>query len=322
MTPAAPTLRELVEAGAGELRWAEGCARENPRREASLLLQAAVGLDRAQMATHGDHTAAPGAAARYWEMVRRRARGLPLQLLVGETGFHDVTLGVEPGVFIPRPETEQLVEEIARDVAARLGAPAGAGAGACADAGVGAGAGGLRSVTVLDLCTGTGAVAVAVAHRFREQAAVRVFAGDWSLRAVRLARRNAERNGVVMDVRRSELFSAFADLEGAVDALAANPPYIDPAERESLPVEVRLGDPEGALFDPDGGTGFHRRIAARGRDFLRPGGTLAMEIGERQGEEGRAILEELGYREVAVLKDLSGRDRLVRGRRPRSTRSS
>jgi release factor glutamine methyltransferase len=303
--PAARTLRELVEAGAGELKWSEGGARENPRREASLLLQAAVGLDRAQMVTHGDQAAAPGAAARYWEMVRRRARGLPLQLLVGHSGFHDVTLSVEPGVFIPRPETERLVEEGARSVEAAL-------ASAAAD----------PRVTVLDLCTGTGAVAVALAHRFRAEERVSVYAGDWSLRAVRLARRNAENNEAAVDARRSDLFSAFADLEGRVDVLVANPPYIAPDERESLPVEVRLGDPEDALFDPDGGTGFHRRIAARGRDFLRGGGTLAVEIGERQGDEVSGLLRELGYEDVAVLRDLAGRDRVVRGRRPRSTPSS
>jgi release factor glutamine methyltransferase len=139
---------------------------------------------------------------------------------------------------------------------------------------------------------------------------------------VRLARRNAERNGVTVDVRRSDLFSAFADLEGSVDVLVANPPYIAPEERGTLPVEVRLGDPEEALFDPEGGTGFHRRIADRGRDFLRPGGTIALEIGERQGDEVRARLEELGYRDVAVLPDLAGRCRVVRGRRPTSTPSS
>lgn len=305
MSQAARTLRELVEAGAGELRWAEGCARDNPRREASLLLQAAVGLDRSQIVVRGDQAAAPGEAARYWDLVRRRARGLPLQLLIGETGFHDVILSVEPGVFIPRPETELLVEETERDVAALLRAD---------DSD--------RRVVVMDLCTGTGAVAVAVAWRFRPEPRVRVHAGDWSLRAVHLARRNARRNGLTVDVRRSDLFSAFADLEGAVDALVANPPYISPEERDTLPVEVRLGDPEDALFDPDGGTGFHRRIASRGRDFLRPGGTIALEIGERQGAEVREMLEDLGYLEVAVLRDLAGRERVVRGRRPTSTRSS
>ncbi|HMB71050.1 MAG TPA: peptide chain release factor N(5)-glutamine methyltransferase [bacterium] len=311
---AARTLKELVEAGAGELKWSEGGARENPRREASLLLQAAVGLDRNQMVIHGDQTAAPGAAARYWEMVRRRARGLPLQLLVGHSGFHDVTLAVEPGVFIPRPETESLVEQAVRGVEAALAADA-ASSGDVAAAGPAFRAD--TRVTVLDLCTGTGAVAVAVAHRFRREERVSVHAGDWSLRAVRLARRNAESNEITVDVRRSDLFSAFADLEGRVNVLAANPPYIARAERESLPVEVRLGDPEDALFDPDGGTGFHRRIAGRGRDFLRAGGVLAVEIGDRQGDEVSALLHELEYEDVAVLRDLAGRDRVVRGRRPR-----
>jgi len=308
VTRTSRTLRELVDAGAGELRWSDGCARENPRREASLLLQAAVGLDRAQLIVRGDQAPGPGEEARYWEMVRRRARGLPLQLLLGETGFHDVTLAVEPGVFIPRPETELLVEHAGEELESRLD---GNGSGAAPD-----------TVCVLDLCTGTGAVAVALAWRFREVPRVRVVAGDWSQRAVRLARRNAERNDVRVDVRRSNLYSALADLEGTVDVIVANPPYISRAERDALPLEVRLGDPEEALFDPDGGTGFHRRIARRGCDFLRPGGLLALEIGEQQGGEVEAALRELGYEETGILPDLAGRDRIVRGRRPTSTRSS
>lgn len=309
MTRAARTLRELVDAGAGELRWADGCAREDPRREASLLLQAAVGLDRSQLIVQSDHAPAPGEEARYWEMVRRRARGLPLQLLLGQTGFHDVTLALEPGVFIPRPETELLVEHAGEEIERVLRGSDAAGASAAV-------------VRALDLCTGSGAVAVALAWRFREESRVRVYAGDWSPRAVRLARRNAERNDVEVDVRRSDLFSALADLEAGVNVIVANPPYISPAERDALPLEVRVGDPADALFDPDGGTGFHRRIARRGRDFLRPGGLLALEIGERQGAEVVAALRELGYEETDVLPDLAGKDRIVRGRRPTSTPSS
>jgi release factor glutamine methyltransferase len=134
---------------------------------------------------------------------------------------------------------------------------------------------------------------------------------------VRLARNNAERNAVAarVDVRRSDLFSAFADLEGNVDVLVSNPPYVAPGD--PLPREVRLGDPRDALVDPEGGTGFHRKIARRGRDFLVSGGLLVLEIGETQGKAAAAILEELEYVNVRVLRDLTGRDRFVRARRPR-----
>jgi release factor glutamine methyltransferase len=298
----ARTLRELVSAGADELREAAGAARDNPVHEARLLLQAAVGLDRGRIVAFADEPVGYEDLARFWDMVGDRARGVPLQLIVGSTGFHEVDLLIREGVFIPRPETEILVEEARHEITRRLaahprdGRPFG--------------------VRVLDLCTGSGAIAVATAAATREEGSVSVHAGDWSLRAVRAARDNARRNGVDVDVRRSDLFSAFADLERRVDVLVSNPPYIALSEADTLPLEVRLGDPKEALFDPDGGTGFHRRIADRGRAFLRPGGLLLLEIGETQGEEVHTHLEHLGYEAVATLPDLTGRDRFVRGRMP------
>ncbi len=290
------TLRELVEAGARELEWSECAARENPRHEASVLLMAAVGCGREHLITHGGEFAPTSETERYWHLVSQRATGVPLQLLLGETGFHGITLRLERGVFIPRPETELLAEEAVIAVRSRL-------------------EGGRRRVRVLDIASGTGAVAIAVAAEFRDRREVRVWAADWNPQAVRLARRNAEENGVAekVDVRRSNLFSAFADLEGRIDVLVSNPPYVEPTVSDTLPVEVRMGDPADALFDPDGGTGFHRRIARRGRDFLVAGGTIALEIGETQGPEVVAVLADLRYEGVQVLPDLTGRDRFVRG---------
>jgi release factor glutamine methyltransferase len=298
------TLGELLDAGAGELRRGHGSAREDPRREASLLLGSVLGLDQGEILSRPERPVEPGEAERYRDLVRRRARGRPLQLLLGVTGFHDVTLAVEPGVFIPRPETELLVEQAVAEIRRLLDRRPG---------------GGDRHV--LDLCTGTGAVAVAVAWSLRDAAGVRVHAGDSNPAAVDLARKNADRAGVTVDVRFSDLGSAFADLDDAIDVLVANPPYIPPEESDSLPPEVRLGDPAEALFDPEGGTGFHRRIAGQGRSSLRAGGLLALEIGWSQGAEAAAILGAAGYEDVAVLPDLAGRDRVVRGRRPSSTPS-
>ncbi|MGQ0720574.1 MAG: peptide chain release factor N(5)-glutamine methyltransferase [Candidatus Eiseniibacteriota bacterium] len=303
MIGAATTLGELVEAGAGELRRAAGDdARANARRDASLLLGSVLGLDRAAVLSRSERAVTPAEADRYRELVRRRAAGTPLQLLLGESVFHDVTIAVEHGVFIPRPETELLVDEAIAAVERLLDSRGG-------------------EVRAVDLCTGAGAVAVAVAWKFRDVPRVRVHAGDTSAAAVELARRNAVAAGVAVDVRRSDLLAAFKDLEGAADVLTANPPYIAPEEMAALPVEVRLGDPADALLDPEGGTGFHRRIAEQGQTFLRPGGLLALEIGWRQGAEAAGILTAAGYEDVAVLPDLAGRDRIVRGRRPSSTPS-
>lgn len=298
---AAPTLtasdctyRQLLDRGTARLRDARGAAREDPRGEARRLLAAAAGLHGAELVLHADDVAPRRAKARFLALLDRRAAGVPLQLLAGETGFHDVVLSVEEGVFVPRPETELLVEEVRHVLAARRRR------------------GAAEPSRVLDLCTGTGAVAVAVAAAERANPG-RVHAGDVDPHAVRLAAGNATRCGVTVDVRRSDLFAAFGDLAGTVDVVVSNPPYIAPEEMERLPVEVRGFDPPRALFDPDGGTGFHRRLAGEARRFLRPGGTLLLEIGETQGGAVLGILADAGYRDLCVLPDLTGRDRIVRG---------
>jgi release factor glutamine methyltransferase len=292
------TLRELVDEGARQLRDSAGDAREDPRREARMLLEAAVGCDRRDSLVRSDDPVDPEGTRRFWDLVEDRARGIPLQILVGETAFHDVMLTVRAGVFIPRPETELLVEEV---VIAVRNAVARASAQERPD-----------GIRVLDLCTGTGAVAVAAASALRDEPLVSMHAADWNARAVHLARHNAKRCGVEVDVRRSNLFSAFADLEHRVAVISANPPYIDPAEAETLPLEVRLGDPRDALFDPEGGIGFHRRIADRGRRFLVDGGTLLLEMGETQADAIGRVLQDFGYGDVDVIPDLTGRDRFVR----------
>jgi release factor glutamine methyltransferase len=292
------TWSALLDEGAAGLRAGRSSARLDPRREAGILLRAASGLDAAALVVHAGEAADPQAAARFSTWVESRAQGVPLQHLLGETGFHGVTLRVEPGVFIPRPETELLVDLVLADIASR---PPG--------------------TTVLDLCTGSGSVAVAVAAA---APAARLYAGDIDPAAVALARRNAAANGVAafIDVRESDLAAAFADLEGRVDVLTANPPYIDPALADSLPVEVRFGDPPRALFDPEGGVGFHRRIAREGRRLLRAGGAIFLEIGEDQGVKARRILADEGYGAIRIVPDLAGRDRVACGRVEPSTQSS
>jgi release factor glutamine methyltransferase len=297
------TLGGLVESGAAELRRSGSeSARTWARRDASILAGAALGLGRAALLSFPERAVGREDADRYRELVRRRAEGMPLQRLLGRAEFHDVTLTIEPGVFIPRPETELLVDLAVAGIGRLLAARAG-------------------DVRVLDLCTGTGAVAVAVASAFRDERRVRVHAGDTSPAAVELARRNAAAEDVTVDVRRSDLFAEFDDV-GPLDVVLANPPYIAPSEMAELPVEVRLGDPADALLDPEGGTGFHRRIAEEGRGRIAADGLLAMEIGCRQGAEAAGILTAAGYEDVDVVPDLAGRDRIVRGRRPSSTPSS
>lgn len=295
----ARSLGELLDEGTQALGSGLGGSREAPRRESAMLLRAVTGLSAADLLTRRNEPVHGADAVRFQEWIEARAQGVPLQHLLGRADFHEIELRIEPGVFIPRPETELLVE-LALDEARP---------GAC----------------ILELCTGTGAIALAVAHALSaKNIAVQIYAGDRDPAAVDLAQRNARHLGLAdrVAIRESDLAGAFADLVGTVDLLVANPPYIDPACAASLPFDVRCGDPPHALFDFEHGTGFHRQIAEQGRTLLRSGGVLILEIGDDQGSRVKLILEDLGYEDVRILPDLAGRDRIARGRWSPSTPSS
>ena len=192
---------------------------------------------------------------------------------------------VRPGVFIPRPETEVLVE-VALECLGRREEP-----------------------VVVDVGTGTGAVALAIAD---ERPGSRVFATDLSPEAVELSTENAARLGLSVTVLQGDLLDPLPPtLRGAVDLVVSNPPYVTDAEYDDLPAEVRA-DPRLALV---GGTRLHERLAAGAIRWLRRGGALAVEIGASQGPEVAKVLER-SYEDVGIVPDLARRDRIVVGRRP------
>ena len=163
---------------------------------------------------------------------------------------------------------------------------------------------------VVDVGTGTGAIAVTVAGR-RPDAAVS--ATDVSPDAVALARENARRLGVPVDIREGDLLSPLDPaMRGRIDLIVSNPPYLTEAEYADLPPEVRL-DPYQALV---GGTDVHARLARDARTWLRPGGWLVLEIGDAQAGDVCALLVDAGFESVSVRQDLTGRDRVVAGRLP------
>jgi release factor glutamine methyltransferase len=263
-------------------RYLEAHGVESPERSAEFLLMHVLGTTRAGLYARANDLSAAEARA-FGRALCQRCSGVPLQHLTGEQRFMDLALRVRPGVFIPRPETEVLVEA-ALDV---LGA--------------------VPSPVVVDVGTGTGAIALAIS-RTRPEA--RVTATDVSPEAVALARENAERLGLSVDVVEGDLMESVpADLKGAVDLVVSNPPYVTIEEYESLPEEVKA-DPRDALV---GGVELHGRLVEECVGWLRVGGWLVVEIGADQGREVRALFEDR-LAEVAVLPDLAGRDRVVRGR--------
>jgi release factor glutamine methyltransferase len=249
-----------------------------PRATAEVLLADLLGTDRAGLYTRAD-ALTPAQAREFGRALCRRCEGVPLQHLTGEQAFRTIVLAVRPGVFIPRPETEVVVEA-ALDAIADVTEP-----------------------VVVDVGTGTGAIALAVAA---ERPDARVLAIDASSAAVDLARANAVALGLPVEVLEGDLLAPLpAALLGRVDLVVSNPPYVRAEEMAALPRDV-LADPRTALV---GDLALTERLARGAREALRPGGTLVLEIGETQAEEVRSVLT--GFDAIRVVQDLTGRDRVV-----------
>jgi release factor glutamine methyltransferase len=254
---------------------------ESPRETAEALLMHFLDTDRAGLYTRTEGLDTKTARL-FGRALCQRCNGAPLQYLTGEQQFMDLVLQVAPGVFVPRPETERLIE-VALELVDSLRAP-----------------------LVIDVGTGTGAVALAM-KRHRPDA--RVLATDISSDAVAAARRNADHLDLEVEVLLGDLLEPIpVKLAARVDLIVSNPPYVTEDEYESLPEEVKA-EPYEALV---GGTRQHRRLAAAAVEWLRPGGWLAVEIGSDQGSVVRALFQE-HLAGVEILPDLAGRDRIVKG---------
>lgn len=255
--------------------------------EADLMARHVLDLGAADLVLRSDHRLSPVEKRRLSRILHRRLDGEPLQYVLGTVDFAGVILRIEPGVFIPRPETEGLVEH----VLAYLGPDP-----AC---------------TVVDLATGSGAVALALAAA---RPGLHVWGTDMSPDAVRLARANARRLKLTDRV----LFVA-GDLAAPLGALrpeqpvrvvVSNPPYISLGDRARMDAEVLDHEPHAALFAGADGLDVIRRIGPAAARLLPEGGLLALEIGEDSGPRVRTFLAgDACWRGVRIEADLAGRDR-------------
>jgi release factor glutamine methyltransferase len=281
---------------------------ENPRLNAELLLGDVIGMRRIDLYVQFDRPVAPTEIEQYREVIRRRGAGEPLQYILGHAEFYGRTFIVSPGVLIPRPETETLVERslgLLKDMSTLDG---------------------VGTRRVLDIGTGSGAIALTIAAELPE---ANVVATDISSAALDIARYNAESLGVAdrVDFREGDLFAPVAQIApvapvapvaGEVfDAVISNPPYVSESERDSLAVEVRDHEPSEALFSGDDGLDTIRRIVAAAPEYVAPGGFCAMEVGMGQPEVVRALWSDAAPDwSVEVTSDLAGVERIVVARRP------
>lgn len=268
------------------------------RRHASWIAQHTLALGRAQIIAYPDAPVAPADADRARALADRRAAGEPLQYVLGEAHFFGLRLRVAPGVLIPRPETEQVVEAALE----RLG---GAAAPRC-----------------LDVGTGSGAIALAIASARPD---ARVVACDVSADALAIARGNAEALGLagrIAFAHADALAPGFPDAlraaaglapDARFDLLISNPPYVPDTEREAMQPEVRDHEPDLALFTGPDALVFYRAITTRAPALLVPGGTLAFETHADGMEAVADLLRAAGFAGVEARRDYAGLGRIVLG---------
>jgi len=265
-----------------------------PRLDAELLLCRVLGLERIALYTSYDRPLVEAERQAYRELVRRRGTGEPTQYILGEQEFWSITMKVEPGVLIPRPETELLVEEI---LEAARALPQGV----------------ATPFRVADVGTGSGCVAIALATELPN---ARFVATDIEAIPLRLARENAERAGVHdrVEVQVADGLSGVSMEPGAFDFIASNPPYIPDGEFEGLMKPVRDFEPRSALTAGPEGLDVIKPLieAAAEPTMLSPGGTLALEVSDQaQADKVMALLENSGFVECRIRLDYSGVPRVV-----------
>jgi len=259
-----------------------GKTSETARLDAELLLAHSLGRKRIELYTDFDRPLTDTELDGYRALVARRARHEPVAYILGEWGFRRLTLAVDRRALIPRAETEIVVERCLvrlRDV---------------------------EAPRVLDVGTGTGAIALALAD---ELPCARVTAIDVSADALALARENVARTGLDVELLEQDLRAGFPP--GPWDLIVSNPPYVEPEEIETLMPDVRDFEPHLALV----GHGATEAVARAATTELAPGAWLVLEVGDGQAPATAALLDELGYVEVVTTADLTGRDRVLEGRR-------
>jgi release factor glutamine methyltransferase len=267
---------------------------ESPRLSAELLLSGVLVMKRIELYTQFDKVAGSKQLDELRGLVERAGKGEPIAYLVGKTEFYSLELEITPDCMIPRPETELLVERAIEFLRTRSG-----------------------NQFVCDLCTGSGCVAVAIARNFPN---ARIIATDICDEALAVADENVKKHQLKNKITLlcGDLFDPVItglDVE-KFDLIVCNPPYVSAPEFEKLERGVRDYEPRVALFAGEDGLDIYRRICEKVDEFLKPDGALMLEVGYRQGQAVKELLEKTGrLSEITVEKDMHDNDRVVTAKR-------
>lgn len=294
-----------VNRGAGELRLAlrrgiarlEECDVPSAPLAAELLLMHVLKCDRTWLYAHPEYELTPDRAAAYAQLIEGRSKGVPTQYLTGRQEFWGLEFEVGPGVLIPRPETEHVIEVALACLGSRRTEP----------------------VRIADVGTGSGCIAVTLA---RELPGAEIIATDISAVALDYARRNAARHEVSGRIQflETNLLEACLGPSGpptsSFDMIVSNPPYVGRDDAENLPREVREYEPPKALFAGETGCEMYPALIEEASKSLRPNGILVVEIGYDGAEYVGSLLSASSWSELIVTRDLAGIERVISARLP------
>lgn len=262
---------------------------DTPRLDVEILLQKALGgVDRLYIHLNLSEELEIEQEEIFLRLIEERLKGRPIAYIVNNREFMGLDFYVKEGVLIPRPDTEILVEEIIE---------------LCK---------GKDDLDILDIGTGSGAITVSLAKYIEKS---RLTSLDISEIALEIAKKNAKSNGVIDKINfiKSDLFQQIVGTNLKFDIIVSNPPYIRKRDIDELHTQVKDYEPYNALEGGIDGLDFYRNITEQSKNYLKPGGILAYEVGHDQAEEVVKIMQNNGYNKIYIKKDLQGIDRVVIG---------
>lgn len=277
-------IRRLI---AWAAEYLEGYGVESPRLSAELMLGRVLNLERLQLYLRFDQPLEPDELAAFKELLLRRRAHEPMAYILGSREFYGLDILVGPGVLVPRPESEHLVEQGLKALE------------------------GISNPRILDLCTGSGCVALALAQ---ERPDAQVIGVDISKEALAFAQRSTDKLELSQCLQwlAGDLYDPLAAAGGFFHLITANPPYVREEEWEGLAAEVRDYEPRQALVSGQNGLEMIHQIIAGSRAFLQPFGVLLMEVGAGQSKAALNIASQTGiFERVSAVQDLAGIERVV-----------
>lgn len=287
-------IREMLKNGIERLT---ACDIDNAENDARLLAMYVLDMDYSRLVLEMNTEVADDRYDEYIKLINKRETHYPCQYITGTAGFMGYEFEVAENVLIPRPETELLVEKavaITKQIT---------------DSGMSR-----NCVRALDMCTGTGCIGISYSLFTKDlyNHNINVTLSDISEYAIALATRNNDKHNAACSIVKSDLFE---NIDGTYNIIMSNPPYIRSDEIEELMEEVKCFEPRLALDGTEDGLYFYRRIIKEAREYLDEGGYLLFEIGYDQYEAVQGLLVDNGYRDIELIKDYAGLDRIVLGRK-------